>query len=452
MKRTFITTGIIVAVTVIALVIFNKLTSKKDKAEIYTQALQGKFEISISAAGELLAENSIDILGPDFVQAAQNSGPGNRGGGRGGSGGGGFHLSDFKIQDIVAEGTIVKKGDYIAQLDRSSYDNMLKDAEENLKTLQTNVDMKILDTAMTLTSLRDDIKNQRFTVEEASITLDQSKYEPPATIRQAEISLDKAQRGLEQKLKAYNLVVAQTKTDINHEKMHLQDGKDLVNSLENFLSQFTIRAPADGMLTYYKDRLGIKRKVGSNVNPFDRIIATLPDLSSIISKTYVSEIEVNKVHPGEKVEIKVDALPDKAFSGIVKSVANVGEQLPNSDAKMFEVLIKFDGTDPAVRPSMTTGNKIIIKTFDNVVYIPTECVHTGPDSIPYVYTRNKAKQFVIVGDFNDKNIIVEQGLNPGTSVYLATPENAETFRETNKDLIPVIRDRERERRIANNAY
>ena len=453
MKRTFITTGIIVAVTVIALVIFNKLTSKKDKAEIYTQALQGKFEITISAAGELLAESSIDIMGPDFTESAQNSRQGNRGGGgRGGPGGGGFHLSDFKIQDIVAEGTMVKKGDYIAQLDRSTYDNMLKDAEENLKALQTNVDMKILDTAMTLTALRDDIKNQRFTVEEASITLAQSKYEPPATIRQAEISLDKAQRGLEQKLKTYDLQVAQTVADIRHEKMHLQDGKDLVNSLENFLAQFTIRAPADGMVTYYKDRLGTKRKAGSNVNPFDRIIATLPDLSSMLSKTYVSEIEVNKVQPGEKVDVKVDALPDKAFSGIVTNVANVGEQLPNSDAKMFEVTIKLNSTDPSLRPSMTTGNRIIVKTYDNVVYIPTECVHTGADSIPFIYAKNKSKQFVVVGDFNDKNIIVEQGLDPGTSVFLATPEDADSFRESNKDLIPVIRDRERARRIANNAY
>jgi multidrug efflux pump subunit AcrA (membrane-fusion protein) len=451
MKRTFITTGIVVAFTVIALVIFNKLTSKKDKAEIYTQALQGKFEITISAAGELLAESSIDIMGPDFAEAAQNSRQGNRGG-RGGPGGGGFHLSDFKIQDIIAEGTMVKKGDYIAQLDRSTYDNMLKDAEENLKTLQTNVDMKILDTAMTLTALRDDIKNQRFTVEEASITLAQSKYEPPATIRQAEISLDKAQRGLEQKLKTYDLQVAQTIADIRHQKIHLQDGKDLVSSLENFLAQFTIRAPADGMVTYYKDRLGTKRKVGSNVNPFDRIIATLPDLSSMLSKTYVSEIEVNKVQPGEKVDIKVDALPDKAFNGIVANVANVGEQLPNSDAKMFEVLIKLNGTDPSLRPSMTTGNRILVKSFDNVVYIPTECVHTGADSIPFVYTKNKSKQFVVVGDFNDKNIIVEQGLDPGTSVFLATPEDADSFRESNKNLIPVIRDRERAKRIANNAY
>jgi multidrug efflux pump subunit AcrA (membrane-fusion protein) len=449
MKRTFITTGVIIAITVIALVIFNKLTSKRDKAEIYAEALKGKFEITISAAGELLAENSIDILGPDFAQTTQ----GNRQGGRGGGGrGGDFHISDFKIQDIVPEGTVVKKGDYIAQLDRSSYDNMLKDAEENLVTLQTNVDMKILDTAMNLTSLRDDIKNQRFAVEEAQITLDQSKYEPPATIRQAEISLDKAQRGLEQQLKAYDLVVAQNRTDLRHEKMKLQDGKDLVDALKNFLSQFTITAPADGMVTYYKDRLGIKRKAGSNVNPFDRVIATLPDLSSMLSKTYVSEIEVNKVQPGEKVEIKIDALPDKAFTGNVTNVANVGEQLPNSDAKMFEVLIKLSTTDPALRPSMTTGNRIIIKTYDNVVYIPTECVHTGPDSIPFVYTKNRSKHLVLVGDFNDKNIIVEKGLDPGTSVYLITPENSESFKVVNKDLIPIIKDRERDKRIANNIY
>ena len=58
--------------------------------------------------------------------------------------------------------------------------------------------MKILDTAVTLTDLRDEIKNQIYVVEEARITLAESRYEPPATIRQAEINLNKAERGLEQ--------------------------------------------------------------------------------------------------------------------------------------------------------------------------------------------------------------------------------------------------------------
>ena len=104
-------------------------------------------------------------------------------------GGGGMRLMSFKISDIVPEGTMVKEGDYIAQLDRTDYDNTLKTALENLNTLQSNLEMAVLDTAVTLTNLRDAIKNQIITVEEAEITLAQSKYEPPATIRQAEINL-----------------------------------------------------------------------------------------------------------------------------------------------------------------------------------------------------------------------------------------------------------------------
>lgn len=449
MKRTFITTGIVIIVTIIALIVFNRLTSRKNEVNIYEEAKAGKFEITITAAGELLAEKSTDIMGPEINQASGpggNRGPGGGGGGRGGD----FHIVDFKIQDIVPEGTIVRKGDYIARLDRTTYDNTLKDAEESLKTLRNNVEMKILDTAMTLTSLRDDIKNQKFAVEEAEITLAQSKFEPPATIRQAQISLDKAQRSLEQLIKTYDLKVAQSLTDIRHERLHLTNGTRLVADLQAFLEKFTITAPADGMVTYKKDRLGVKRKAGSSINPFDRVIATLPDLSAMLSKIYVSEIEVSKVTPGLKVNISVDALPDKGFTGTVFSVANIGETLPNSDAKMFEVQIRLDESDPSLRPSMTTGNKIIIKTFDDVVSIPTECVQTGADSIPFVYCKNKTKQIVVLGDFNDKNIVVEQGLKPGTLIYSISPENAESFRLSGKELIPVIRERQKSRELANN--
>src|SRR5450759_4930508 len=139
---------------------------------------------------------------------------------------------DLKIQDIVPEGTIVNEGDYIAQLDRTSYDNTLKDELENLTTLQTNVEMKILDTAVVLTNLRDDIKNQTYAVEEAAIVLAQSKFEPPATIRKEETNLDKSKRTLEQKKKSYALAVMQTIAEINHQKLHLSRGTRLVNDLQ----------------------------------------------------------------------------------------------------------------------------------------------------------------------------------------------------------------------------
>ena len=300
MRKLLVIGGIVIAI--ISLFVFNKMTSRRGSIDSFVEAKKGLFEITVTNSGELIAEKSIDIKGPEIGMGSD----------RGGRGGHGFdmHAMDLKIQDIVPEGTIVREGDYIAQLDRSSYANTLKDELEVLKTYQNNVDLKILDTAVVLTDKRDEIKNQRYVVEEALIALEQSKYEPPAIIRQGEISLDKARRTLNQKIKGYSLIVAQSLADLNHQKMHLSRQTRLVDDLETFLSKFTITAPAPGMIIYKKDRNGNKRKAGSTINPFDRVIATLPDLSSMISKVYVNEIDVSKVSPGQNASIKVDAFPE----------------------------------------------------------------------------------------------------------------------------------------------
>ena len=131
------------------------------------------------------------------------------------------------------------------------------------------------------------------------------------------------------------------------------------------------------------------------------------------------------------------------------TVANIGEKLANSDSKVFEVLIKIDGSDLSLRPSMTTNNKIIIKTLDNVTYIPNDCVHTGVDSIPVVYTKNGLKHIVVLGESNDKDVVVEKGLEPGTILYIGTPENLDEFRLTGKELISIIRERQNAKRTLN---
>lgn len=442
-KRILIISSVCLAI--IALIAFNKMSSAKGDENNFAEVKSGLFEITVSNSGELIAERSVDIKGPEIA----GGGHGPQGGGGGRQMGGDMHAMELKIQDIVPEGTIVSKGDYIAQLDRSSYANTLKDAEDTFKEYQTTVEMKILDTAVVLTNLRDDIKNLKYQVEEVRITLEQSKYEPPAAIRQAEIALDRAQRNLQQRIKSYDLRLAQTLKEINHDKRRLVQQERLVEDIRAFLSGFTITAPAPGMVTYKKERNGAKRKAGSNVNPFDRVIATLPDLSSMISKVYVNEIDIAKVKPGQDVNITIDAFPKKAFSGKVLTIANIGEQLPNSDAKMFEVLIKVEGDDPDLRPSMTTSNKIIIKTYDNAVFIPTECVQAGIDSIPYVYEKNNTRQIVVVGESNEKNVIIEQGLETGSQVYVIPPLGSEKFRVAGEELISITRQRNNAKRLEN---
>ena len=92
---------------------------------------------------------------------------------------------------------------------------------------------------------------------------------------------------------------------------------------------------------------------------------------------------------------------------------------------------------------MTTTNKVIIETFLNVTYVPIESIHAGEDSIPFVYTKNGMKSVIIPGQSNDKNTVIEKGLDPGTIVWLRTPDNPAEFRLHGKELIPLIREKNR---------
>jgi multidrug efflux pump subunit AcrA (membrane-fusion protein) len=427
MKKTLYTTSIVIAAAFILLFALNRIGPKRTTNEFYTKVQKGQFEISVISAGELLAEKSVDIKGPEIAMGRD------------------IRFFNIKIQDLIPEGTLVKEGDYIATLDRTDLNNSLKDAQDLLTTRQTNLDMKLLDSAVVLNDLRDGIKNQRFIVQEAAMTLHNSKYEPPTTIRQAEIELDKSQRSLEQLQRSYTQILAQNKTDIINQNYWVNKVSRRVKDIEEVLSEFTVKAPAPGMVIYKREWSGNKRKVGSMIDPFDRVVATLPDLTSMLSKTYVNEIDVSKMKIGQNVNITIDAFPKKMYTGTVSFVANVGEKLLNSDDKVFEVQIKVAGSDLALRPSMTTGNKIIVSTVKDAIYIPVECVQAGVDSIPFVYTKKGIKQIVLLGESNEKYILIEKGLDAGTLLYLNNPENPEKFRLEGKELIQVIKEREKAR-------
>jgi hypothetical protein len=147
-----------------------------------------------------------------------------------------------------------------------------------------------------------------------------------------------------------------------------------------------------------------------------------------MSKTYVNEVDVRKVKPGQKVEVGLDAYPDKKLVGKVIRVANVGEQRPNSDAKVFEVSVEIEGTDLTIRPSMTTSNRIITSLLDNVLFVPLECLHSHFDTLTYVFKRQGleiVKQEVMVGQTNANDAVVLKGLEEGDRIYLSLPTGQE---------------------------
>jgi O-phosphoseryl-tRNA(Cys) synthetase len=164
-------------------------------------------------------------------------------------------------------------------------------------------------------------------------------------------------------------------------------------------------------------------------------VATLPDLTQMESDTYVNEVDVRKVAVGQKVKISLDADPTKKLDGKVTSVANVGEQRPNQDSKVFEVKIEVAQSDTTLRPGMTTSNAIETASFDHVLSIPLEAV-SSERGMSFVYKKDGShvvKQQIETGVMNDNEIVVKRGLTKGDKVLLVPPAEKANIKES---LIP----------------
>jgi len=178
-------------------------------------------------------------------------------------------------------------------------------------------------------------------------------------------------------------------------------------------------------LIYRRNWDGKKMGVGAQISGWDNVVATLPDLSKMITKTYVNEIDISKVKVGQEVEIGIDAFPEKKLTGKVREVANIGEQLSGANAKVFEVVITVNEFDSILRPAMTTKNTIITNVFAKELFIPIESVHTT-DTITWVVTGKKRKQ-VKLGESNDNEIIVREGLAEDDEILLTLPPDVESL-------------------------
>jgi hypothetical protein len=226
-------------------------------------------------------------------------------------------------------------------------------------------------------------------------------------------------------------------------EINLDRERRTMQEMEQVLRKFDVKAPASGMVIYKRDWDGTKRTAGTEINPWDLAVATLPDLSTMISMTYVNEIDISKIKPMQRVRVGVDAFPEKSFTGVVTEVANVGQQLPNTDAKVFEVKIVLNENDSVLRPSMTTSNTIVTQVLDSVLFVPLEAVHAN-DSVTFVYTRQGEKQIVVLGESNENHIIVDMGLKSEDRIYLSIPTEAESFKYTGLALIDEIKARRAE--------
>ncbi len=392
-------------IAIVAFFLLRKSGTSIPAGDLLVKASEAPLSVSIHAPGELQAKRSEKIKGPEGLRTV--------------------NIYQLTISSLVPEGTVVQQGQFIASLDRTELDGKIKESQTEIEKIITQLDQAKIDTAIEMRGLRDEYVNVSFSMKEKQLSLELSKYEPQAIIQQSQLDLERAQRELDQlasKLKLTKEKSVAKIEEINASNRQQQFKLDRLLALQ---SQMTVTAPKSGMVIYVRDWNG-KRGPGSQVSSWDPTIAELPDLSEMITKAYINEVDISQVMLGQKAKISLDAFPGKEFSGVVISKANIGEQVRNFDTKVFEVIIQLHSIDSLLRPAMTTGLDLLVDSIPSCLQVPLEAIQT--DSISFVYLKSKSgfvKQEVVTGPSNDLSICIGAGLKAGDGLSINAPTDGD---------------------------
>ena len=428
-KRVSIISAVLITLVIITIFIMGK---KPGEEEITCKVKKGLVEVKVHTSGQLESENSENIVLP-AVLSGQN-----------------VRIYDIKITDLVEEGTVVDSGQYIATLDHKVIEEVLTAARLELETAGAIIEDAKLDSNLSLSNYRDLIVNSRSDVEERKIVLAESVYESPSVIKKAEMDVSKAERKLDQDIKGLEMRQRQLASQMERRNIDYRLKERRVADLLKLYDALIIKAPKPGMVIYAKDRYGIKIQIGSVLTPWSPIIATLPDMTKMISETYINEIDIARIKIGQKVTLSIDAFPDKELKGEVISVANIGQPMPKSDSKVFQVNIRIFGSDPDLKPAMTTGNIIQTGVFADKIYVPSEAVFET-DSTKFVYLKKKnvVRQIVDLGEENEDFIIVNKGISEGEVLLLNEPEKLDDIQTVGWEIYDEQVRRQQEKKAKN---
>src|SRR5688572_23471008 len=138
-----------------------------DDSALVARVRTGQFRAIVKTSGELRATKFLRITGPADAQAAQQ-----------------FQM---KISSLVPEGTVVKAGDIVAELDRAAVGARLVEVTTAFQKVQARFEQTALDTSLGLSKARGEIRTLQLGLEERKVAREQARHEAPAVKRRAEI-------------------------------------------------------------------------------------------------------------------------------------------------------------------------------------------------------------------------------------------------------------------------
>jgi len=145
---------------------------------------------------------------------------------------------------------------------------------------------------------------------------------------------------------------------------------DLARSRDDF-SKTTLSSPIDGLVTLVNAKEGEQVIIGTMNNP-GTVILTLSDMSEVLAEVRVDETDVTQVEPGQSVEVRVDAVHDFAYDGLVESIGN--SAVREGTVSKFPVKIQITNPDDRLRPGMSAHASIKVDERTDVLAIPLQAL------------------------------------------------------------------------------
>jgi HlyD family secretion protein len=247
-----------------------------------------------------------------------------------------------------------------------------------------------------------------------------------ATLGKTESDLKRAQDLFSKKMISESeFSVAQTARDVakstlessQHEIERAEAGS---SQARDQLSKTTIYSPIDGTVTMLNSKLG-ERVVATNQFAGTEVMR-VADLGHMEARVDVNENDVVNVKIGQKATIAIDAYSDRKFKGRVSLIANTGKTTgtgTQEEVTNFEVKIRIEEKDVALRPSLSCTADIETNMVTNAVAVPMQSVtiRTGDTNLSPEEIE-KRKQTAAARDQGDNNAEVSNDRQEKTALKL----------------------------------
>lgn len=298
----------------------------------------------------------------------------------------------------VALGDDVKAGDVIAEIDSLNQENAVKAAEASLANVEAQQAIQQASLAQARVAL------------ERAEKLNPQKLISDADYQAAQLAVQTA----EGQLKAAAAQVLQATLSVDSAKLNLD--------------RTQIVAPSDGTV------VSVAVEVGQSVNANNAspTIVKIANLDKMVVKAEISEADVPRVAPGQKVYFTILGDPDTRIDATLRAVepapesisddSTASSSISSSSAIYYNGLFDVDNPDHRLRISMTAQVTIVLQAADDVLTLPASVLTTKDQQGDYLVevwsTQKQAAEprRITVGLNNNVTAEVTSGLDEGDLV------------------------------------